>query len=342
MKQTKIAGRTRVLMILSAVLMVIVIFVPLWKIDLVAPQYPEGLGLIIHPDGLRGNVEIINGLNHYIGMKHLNTDDFIEFTILPYIIGFFALLFFVVALLGRKKGVYFATILFICFGIISMYDFWRWEYNYGHNLDPNAAIVVPGMAYQPPLIGFKQLLNFSAWSFPATGGWLFVVTGLILLFAAITEWKRSKKASVKVKPVAGAALALIFMFTFSSCNTGPVPLRVGKDACDFCKMTVSDARFGAEIVTAKGKTYKFDDTHCLLAYLKEAKGQDHSNSKMYFVNFSGDHAMISSDHAILLKSDGLRSPMGGNIAAFDNRDSLGKVQATFAGDVVSWNDVNMQ
>jgi len=50
--------------------------------------------------------------------------------------------------------------LFVLFGIIAMVDFWRWEYDYGHDLDPNAAIIVPGMAYQPPLIGFKQLLNF--------------------------------------------------------------------------------------------------------------------------------------------------------------------------------------
>ena len=341
MKQNKITGRSKVLLILSAVLMVIVIFVPLWKIDLVAPQYPEGLGLIIYPDGLCGNVDIINGLNHYIGMKHLHNEDFIEFTILPYIIGFFALLFLVVGLLGYKKGVYFATILFICFGIISMVDFWRWEYDYGHHLDPNAAIVVPGMAYQPPLIGFKQLLNFSAWSFPAAGGWLFVAVGLILLFTSITEWRRSK-AFKKVNPAVSTAIASILFFTISSCNTSPVPLRIGKDACDFCKMTVSDARFGAEIITAKGKIYKFDDTHCLLAFLKEAKEQDYKNSKIYFVNFSGDHGMILSENAVLLKSDQLRSPMGGNIAAFDNRDSLGKVKTLFAGDIVLWNDVYKQ
>ena len=163
-----------------------------------------------------------------------------------------------------------------------------------------------------------------------------------MLFTAVTEWRRSKKAT-KANPSVVAASALVFISLFSSCNAaGPVPLRVGKDACDFCKMTVSDARFGAEIVTSKGKIYKFDDTHCLLAFLKEAKEQEYKNSKIYFVNFSGDHSMILSDKAVLLKSDQLRSPMGGNIAAFDNRDSLGKVQAMSAGDVVLWNDVYVQ
>ena len=86
--------------------MVAVLFVPMWRIDLVAPQYPEGLKLLIYPDKLAGNVDIINGLNHYIGMKTLHTGDFLEFTILPYIIGFFAAAFILVAVIGRKKITY--------------------------------------------------------------------------------------------------------------------------------------------------------------------------------------------------------------------------------------------
>ena len=74
-----------------------------------------------------------------------------------------------------------------------MVDFWRWEYNYGHNLDPSAAIIVPGMAYQPPLIGFKQLLNFGAYSIPDIGGWLFIVSGLMMATAVFLEYKKSKK-----------------------------------------------------------------------------------------------------------------------------------------------------
>jgi len=71
-----------------------------------------------------------------------------------------------------------------------MIDFWKWEYDYGHDLDPAAAIKVPGMAYQPPLIGFKQLLNFGAYSIPDIGGWLFIGVGLILVFIVIFELRR--------------------------------------------------------------------------------------------------------------------------------------------------------
>lgn len=189
----KITNLSRGLLIAAAILLAASIFVPLWYIDLDAPQYPEGLRLLIYPYKLAGDVEIINGLNHYIGMQTLHAENFIEFTVLPYIIGFFALLTLLVAIVGNRKLLYFLLGLFILFGIIAMYDFWKWEYNYGHNLDPNAAIKVPGMAYQPPLLGFKQLLNFGAYSFPDIGGWMFIGAGILMLVAVVIEWRRSKK-----------------------------------------------------------------------------------------------------------------------------------------------------
>ena len=94
--------------------------------------------------------------------------------------------------MNRKKILYVLLTAFILFGIIAMIDFWRWEYNYGHNLDPKAAIIVPGMAYQPPLIGFKQLLNFGAYSIPDIGGWLFVLLGVVTISTLIFEVKTNK------------------------------------------------------------------------------------------------------------------------------------------------------
>ncbi|MBS1650852.1 MAG: hypothetical protein JSU07_02465 [Bacteroidetes bacterium] len=190
---TKISILTKILLIASFGLLIYSVRVPIWQIDLNAPQYPEGLNLKIHADKLGGDVDIINGLNHYIGMKTLHEKDFIEFTILKYIIYFFAVFALIAALIGRKKIVYILFFSFVAFGVIAMIDFWRWEYNYGHDLDPHAAIIVPGMAYQPPLIGFKQLLNFGAYSVPDTGGWLFVSSGVLMLVAVIKEFKFSKK-----------------------------------------------------------------------------------------------------------------------------------------------------
>ena len=190
----KLTLLSQMIIVVCGLLLIAVLFVPLWQIEFNAPQYPEGLILKMHPHKLAGNVDIINGLNHYIGMKTLHTKDFMEFTILPYIIGFFAAMCFLVTILNKRKLllVLFSTFLF--FGIIAMADFWRWEYNYGHELDPNAAIQIPGMVYQPPLIGYKQLLNFGVYSIPDIGGWIFIGVGVLLLTAVIIQFKKNKKS----------------------------------------------------------------------------------------------------------------------------------------------------
>ena len=193
MKNIRLTKWIRPLLILNGVLLVIVLFVPLWQIQLSAPQYPEGLVLKIYPDKLGGSVDIVNGLNHYIGMKTLHTRDFIEFTILPYIISFFVASCIAVALINRKKWLFILTSSFLLFGVVAMADFWRWEYNYGHELNPEAAIQIPGMAYQPPLIGYKQLLNFGAYSIPDIGGYIFIAVGVMLLLATSLQIFNNRK-----------------------------------------------------------------------------------------------------------------------------------------------------
>lgn len=330
---------SRWLLVLGTVLLLAVLFVPIWQIQLTAPQYPEGLKLLIFANKLGGNVDIINGLNHYIGMKTLHTNDFFEFTILPYIIGFFALAILIVALSRKKILLNIVFILFVSFGIIAMIDFWRWDYNYGHNLNPNAAIVVPGMAYQPPLIGYKQLLNFGAYSIPDTGGWLFIGVGIILLVLTIIAWRENIARKRKTKPAVNL-LTLLSLFFFQACNAGTQQIVVGKDVCNYCKMPVSDNRFGAEILTTKGKIYKFDDAHCLLGFLHAPNFKNEKDYKVFVVDFSDDHSLITASKALFLKSEALRSPMNGNIAAFSNADSLQFASGKYLGSKLSWIEVD--
>ena len=336
MKNNKLKGYGRLLIGLCSVVLFAVLFFPIWRIELSAPQYPEGLVLLIFANKLGGNVDIINGLNHYIGMKTLNTADFFEFTILPYIIGFFSLLLLLTAVSGKRKLLNFVFVIFVCFGIIAMVDFWRWDYNYGHNLNPHAAIVVPGMAYQPPLIGYKQLLNFGAYSVPDFGGWLFISIGFILLVLVIIEWKSHSKWKKRFNQ-AGYTLPVLLLLFMSSCNTGTQPIIAGKDQCDFCKMPVSDNRFGAEIVTQKGKIYKFDDAHCVLSFMHSDAFKNEKQYAVYFVDYSCSHSLIPATTAMFFKSEALRSPMNGNIAAFSNADSMNLVMDKFSGTVSQWN-----
>lgn len=340
MKNKYLLKWSRIMLVLCGVALVAVLFVPMWKIELNAPQYPEGLELKIYPHKLGGNVDIINGLNHYIGMKTLHTKDFIEFTVLPYIIVFFALSCFIVAFLNRRKWLIIITSLLLLFGVVAMIDFWRWEYNYGHDLDPTAAIQIPGMAYQPPLIGYKQLLNFGAYSIPDIGGFIFIAVGLVLVLCIIIEiYAERKNKRSKVLP-AKQALAISILFIFlASCNTGPQPIKIGVDACAFCKMIIADEKFGAELITGKNKIYKFDDMHCLLSFKNSTAVKPAEIKEIYLVKYDGSHDFIEASKSYLFKSDELRSPMGGNIAVFDHKDSLQKVAQKFTGANVNWKDL---
>ena len=335
MKNTKVSILTRILLFACGFGLLAVLFTPMWRIELQAPQYPEGLTLQIFASRLAGNVDIINGLNHYIGMKTLHTEDFMEFKLLPGIIIFFSVLFIVAGIAAKRKWMNLLFALFVLFGVVAMTDFWRWEYNYGHNLNPDAAIIVPGMAYQPPLIGFKQLLNFGAYSVPDIGGWIFVAVGAILLGCVFFEWKKIKKLVPLNKGLAIVTVVLCSL-TMSSCNTDPQPILIGKDHCDFCKMTISDNRFGAEIVTKKSKLYKFDDEHCIISFLHAKTVSENDIAGIYFTDFNAPHALVPAEQAYFLQSPAFKSPMNGNIAAFANEDSLDNMITSFPGNKISW------
>lgn len=196
MLKNKLSISTRIVLLLTGLMLIAVIYVPIWSIELNAPQYPEGLSMSIYANKIGGNVDIINGLNHYIGMKTIHDKDFPEFKIIPYCVYFFASLFILTAVFANRKLLYSLFVLFVSFGIIAMVDFWKWEYQYGHDLNPDAAIKVPGMSYQPPLIGYKQLLNFGAYSMPDIGGWIFIFAGLVLLVIIFIQLRKRKTLSI--------------------------------------------------------------------------------------------------------------------------------------------------
>ena len=325
------------LLLISGVLLILSLFNPIWRIELDAPQYPEGLALTIHANKLAGDVNIINGLNHYIGMKTLHEEEFVEFTVLPYIISFYALACILAIFLKKRKALYILFTGFILFGVIAMIDFWRWEYNYGHNLDPNAAIIVPGMAYQPPLIGFKQLLNFGAYSIPGIGGWLFIISGLLMAIAVSIEFRVTRK--LKKQNITLILLPLL-LFSFTACETTkPEPIKLNSDNCDNCGMTISNPKFAAELFTAKGRAYKFDDVSCMVNYKNDNKDKANGAS-FYIADFLGDNSLIPAETAAYITSENVKSPMGGNVAAFSNKKSSNKYAIDFNAEYTTWSDLN--
>jgi copper chaperone NosL len=156
---------------------------PLWKIALEAPQYPEGLGMLIRVNTIEGlgpnDLNNINNLNHYIGMKRIVPDSIPELRFMPWILGALIAWGVAAAATGRRWMICAWFGLLAAAALAGLADFWRWGYDYGHDLDAeNAIIKIPGMSYQPPLVGSKKLLNFTAHSWPAAGGWIALAAGL--------------------------------------------------------------------------------------------------------------------------------------------------------------------
>ncbi len=189
----KLTPLSRIIILVSALLMVSGYFVPLWRILMWAPQYPEGLAMKIWINNITGDVRIISALNHYIGMRHIEVSMFPEFGYLIYILAFLIGIGLLTALVNRRYMLFVFIGLIVASGIAALIDFYLWGYDYGHNLDPHAAIVVPGMVYQPPLVGTKQLLNFTAFSGPDVGGWIFMVAGALAVLALVYEFYSWKK-----------------------------------------------------------------------------------------------------------------------------------------------------
>lgn len=337
MKNLHLSLFSKILLLAAAALFVGSIFVPMWRIELEAPQYPEGLVLQLHANKIAGDVDIINGLNHYIGMKTLHTEDFVEFKILPYILGMFGVLAVVNVFLPKRKLLYTLFGSLILFGILAASDFYRWNYNYGHDLDPNAAIKVPGMAYQPPLLGYKQLLNFGAYSIPDTGGWMLLTAGLLLFIAIAKETHLLQRIQKKRKPKTMALMAVMSFTLFSCAEDKAVPIKLNVDHCDFCKMGIADGKYGAEVITQKGRVYKFDDIACMTSYCKENTA---TPFKSYYIHdHTKENELIPAETAFFISGGSIKTPMHGNVVGFSTADAAQEFLIKYGAEKVEWKEV---
>lgn len=180
-------------MLLASTSMLMLFLLPIWRITLEAPQYPIPLGMNIfindfsdlHPHDIKN----INLMNHYVGMKYI-PDSIPEFSIFPYVIIGMSLLGLLCAYFDNHKLYLGWLILMVILCCIGMYDFYLWEHDYGHNLNPKAIMKFTNpdgtiMGFQPPIFGSKDILNFKAHSYPQWGA-LFLA--LSLFFAAVAYY----------------------------------------------------------------------------------------------------------------------------------------------------------
>lgn len=129
---------------------------------------------------------------------------------------------------------------------------------------------------------------------------------------------------------------LSFSFLLLSCSTKPQPFDIGKDSCHFCKMSLTDTRFGAEIITKKGKVFKFDDLHCLVTFLKNGDEKEENISKTLTILFEKPNNFSDVKKAVFVTSPELRSPMGSNTAAFESKAAADKYLKGKQGEILNW------
>lgn len=168
----------RACFVLAGLLPLVNFLMPLWGIRLYAPQYPEGISMYIWINRISGQVDLVNGLNHYIGMKPIDPSGIPELRWMPIALVTMSLWAWLVAAAANRLLALVWTSAYCLLGLVGLVDFYLWGYDYGHNLDPTAPIKIPGMTYQPPLIGTKNLLNFTAVSYPHVGGVALILAAL--------------------------------------------------------------------------------------------------------------------------------------------------------------------
>lgn len=316
--------------ILASLLLLAYVF-PVWSIMLEAPQYPEGLGMKIWIHKLDGDIPTINGLNHYIGMQKIDQDSIPELKLMPWFLGLLIGMGWLAAW-WRKRWFFTLWVgIFALLGGIAGYDFWSWEYDYGHHLDPTAAIRIPGMSYQPPLLGSKQLLNFTAHSYPDVGGIVILGVGIVLVLMSLLLFfgKRFK----------GLACVLPLFLLVMACDRGPVPIQYGRDTCIRCRMIIADTRFGTEIVTKKGKILYFDSIECLMRYSLSPAFNMQKAGHIMITDASVPEKLIPAEKAFYLISEQYPSPMGENLSGFELRETRDEFRKEYGGEALDWKEL---
>jgi hypothetical protein len=189
--------RPRALLVLAFVFLIPSYLFPLWTLTMFAPQYPEGLRMGIYSWKLEGgnsgqDVKEINILNHYIGMKDIEVQDFTEFKWIPFVVGALGLLVLRAAVLGKLAHVVDCLVLYVYFGAFSLWSFGFKLWWYGHNLASTASVKIP--PFMPPMFGFKQLANFGVWSYPGLGSYSLGLAALALALAVFFAWREGRRS----------------------------------------------------------------------------------------------------------------------------------------------------
>lgn len=187
-----LAGRVRWLLAAAVVPIALSYWFPLWRISMKAPQYPKGLALDIYSWRLSSghggrDLDEINILNHYIGMRRIVREELVDLNWLPFAFGVLLLLVLRAAALGTVRTLVDLSVLtgYLC--AFALFRFMWMMHDFGHNLDEKAPMNVE--PFTPAILGTKQVANFATQSWPLAGSWLIgIFVGGLWLVTAKVLW----------------------------------------------------------------------------------------------------------------------------------------------------------
>lgn len=292
-------------------------------------------------DDITGDVDVINGLNHYIGMREIEVETFPEFKLMKGLLIALIAIGALPVLTGRRPFLWgFVIVLFLA-AFAGLADFWYWSREFGNNLDPKAAISIPGMSYDPPLIGYKVILNFVAYSAPDKGGFLLIGAGAFATLLLAWDIWRDRVAALKTSSCSALFSIAPLVLLLSACERGPRAVDYGNEDCVECNMTLMDKRYGAQYVTGKGKVFTFDDVNCLVEYILREPAASDDKPLYYVIDFSQPGEFIDATNAVYLHHKQLRSPMRADAAAFTAEAPARDVLKELGGEgkILTWDEV---
>ena len=133
--------------------------------------------------------------------------------------------------------------------------------------------------------------------------------------------------------------SLLLIAFLLACSSEPTPIHFGEDGCDYCRMNISDHRYGGELMTNKGKVYKYDSIECLAAYILENKPGSDDIQNIWTIDFNNPKNFIDAARAWYVHSELLKSPMGLNLSAFKDKSLAESVENVFPGELIRWDEV---
>ncbi|MEO5948588.1 MAG: nitrous oxide reductase accessory protein NosL [Chitinophagaceae bacterium] len=134
------------------------------------------------------------------------------------------------------------------------------------------------------------------------------------------------------------SIIIFSLVLFTACSSQPQPFVIGKDDCTVCKMGVVDLKYGGEIITKKGKYYKFDDLRCMITFIKSTTLEEKDIARTLTINFNKPNEFVDVNNAWFAVSPDLRSPMGSNAAGVTTKEAAEKLKGS-TGQLLSWNDL---